>query len=175
MNKGLIHVYYGDGKGKTTASIGLTIRAAGCGLRVVLLQFLKGRNVSEIESLKMLPNITILRNHKDLGFYNTMDDQVKREITQIHNENLERAVEIIKSNQCDMLVMDEIIDAYDHQLVNRKMVEDLIINKKPELEIVLTGHNPNPFFLEHADYITEMKKIKHPYDKKIVARKGIEY
>lgn len=174
MKKGLIHVYCGDGKGKTTASVGLAVRAAGSGMQVVLLQFLKGRHVSELYSLKLLPNITVIRNDKDFCFYNTMKEQDKEDITKLHNENLKKAVNLVKEGRCDMLILDEITAAYKYQLVDRAEIDNLILNKKTELELVLTGREPVPLFLEKADYVSEVKKIKHPYDKNIKARKGIE-
>ncbi|QHQ61261.1 cob(I)yrinic acid a,c-diamide adenosyltransferase [Anaerocolumna sedimenticola] len=174
MNQGLIHVYCGDGKGKTTAAIGLAIRAAGSGMRVVLLQFLKGRLVSELESLKLIPGITVIRNDKDFGFYHTMSSQDKMDITAYHNENLRKALDMVEDNSCDLLILDEIMAAYKYQLVDCQVIDNLLQNKKKELELVLTGRDPAPLFLEKADYISEIKKIKHPYDKNITARKGIE-
>ncbi|MGB8451799.1 MAG: cob(I)yrinic acid a,c-diamide adenosyltransferase [Anaerocolumna sp.] len=174
MNKGLIHVYCGEGKGKTTAAIGLAVRAAGSGMKVVLLQFLKGRMVSELKSLELLPGITVIRNKIDYGFYNKMTDQDKKEITKLHNENLTRALNLVKEGQCDMLILDEITAAYKYHLIDRTEVDNLIVNKKAELELILTGREPDPLFLDRADYVSEIKKIKHPYDQNITARKGIE-
>lgn len=172
--EGLIHVYCGDGKGKTTASMGLALRAAGSGMKVVFLQFLKGRVVSELSTLSQISGITVLRNNKDYGFYNTMNDETKSLITNNHNENLSKALELINQNQCDMLIMDELTATYDYKLIDTKVIDNLIINKKPALELIITGRNPNSLFLEYADYVSEIKKIKHPYDRGIMARKGIE-
>lgn len=174
MKNGLIHVYCGDGKGKTTAAIGLAVRGAGSGMKVVLLQFLKGRPVSELAGLAMIPGIKVIRNCKDFGFYNTMTEQEKESITLLHNENLQTALDLVAKDKCDMLILDEIAAAYHYGLVDRAAVENLLRNKKPELELVLTGRNPDPLFLEKADYVSEIKKIKHPYDQNIGARKGIE-
>lgn len=174
MKKGLIHVYCGDGKGKTTSAIGLAVRGAGSGMQVVLLQFLKGRPVSELESLKQIPGITVIRNNKDYGFYNTMTQQDKKDITGLHNENLNRALNFVKNDKCDMLILDEITAAYNYGLVDCSVIDDLLYHKKTELELVLTGRNPDSKFMDMADYISEIKKIKHPYDKNILARKGIE-
>ncbi len=174
MRQGLIHVYCGDGKGKTTAAIGLAVRAAGSGMQVVLLQFLKGRLVSELDSLALIPGIKVIRNNKDYGFFNNMADQEKEAITVLHNENLQKAVNLVKEGECDLLILDEITAAYKYRLIDREVIDDLIRNKIPELELVLTGRDPDPLFLEKADYISEIKKIKHPYDKNITARKGIE-
>jgi cob(I)alamin adenosyltransferase len=174
MIKGLIHVYCGDGKGKTTAAMGLALRAAGSGMKVVFLQFLKGRNVSELNTLTLIPGISVLRNSIDYGFYNTMDDQVKLDITKFHNDNLITAINLINENHCDMLILDELTATYEYGLIDKNVVENLIRNKPTELELVITGRNPDNLFIEYADYISEIKKIKHPYDKGIVARKGIE-
>lgn len=175
MSRGLIHVYCGEGKGKTSAAVGLAVRAAGSGMKVVLLQFLKGRIVSELRTLALIPNITVIRNNVDYGFYNTMSLQDKEEIAILHNENLNKALSMVKDGFCDMLILDEVTAAYNYGLVNQDVVKDLIINKKEELELVLTGCDPAPLFLEYADYVSEIKKIKHPYDQKIGARKGIEF
>jgi cob(I)alamin adenosyltransferase len=174
MSKGLIHVYCGDGKGKTTAAIGLAVRAAGSGMQVVMLQFLKGRLVSELNGLAQVSGITVIRNKKDYSFYNTMGQQDKNDIAVLHNENLAAALKLVQEGQCDLLILDEITAAYNYGLVEQGVIDELIINKKPELELVLTGRDPAALFLEYADYVSEIKKIKHPYDHKITARKGIE-
>lgn len=174
MTKGLIHIYCGDGKGKTTAALGLALRAAGSGMKVVILQFLKGRPVNELESLKLIPGITVFRNSKDFGFFNTMTDQDKADITKMHNENLKKALDMVEKETCGLLILDEIIPAYNHGLVDKGLIDNLVENKSEELELVLTGRDPAPLFLEKADYVSEIKKIKHPYDNNIGARKGIE-
>ncbi len=174
MNKGLIHVYCGDGKGKTTAAIGLAVRAAGSGMKVVILQFLKGRRVSELNSLKLIPGITILRNEKDLGFFNAMTEEDKLQAMSYHNENLQKVLQLVENMECDMLILDEICAAYRLGMVDKQIINQLIINKREALELVLTGREPDELFLKYADYVSEIKKIKHPYDKKINARVGIE-
>lgn len=171
---GLIHVYCGDGKGKTTAAIGLAIRASGNGMKVLIIQFLKGKKVSELEILQRIPNITVLRNDKDYGFYNSMTKEEKIEATKLHNENLYRGLELVETGNCDVLILDEVVSAYNLNLIDKEAVNQLITEKKPELELVLTGRNPDPLFVEKADYVSEIKKIKHPYDRNISARKGIE-
>lgn len=174
MNKGLIHVYCGDGKGKTTAAIGLAVRAAGSGMKVVILQFLKGRMVSELNSLKLIPGITILRNEEDLGFFNAMSVEDKEKAMSYHNENLKKVFQMVEDRECDLVILDEICAAYRLGMVDKEIINQLIINKREDLELVLTGREPDELFLEYADYVSEIKKIKHPYDKKINARVGIE-
>lgn len=174
MNKGLIHVYCGDGKGKTTAALGLAVRAAGSGMKVVILQFLKGKLVSELNSLKLIPGITMLRNEEDLGFFKAMSEEDKQKARSYHNNNLENVLQMVENGECDLLILDEICAAYRLGMVDRERIDQLIINKRDDLELVLTGREPDELFLEYADYVSEIKKIKHPYDKKINARVGIE-
>lgn len=175
MNKGLIHVYCGDGKGKTTAAVGLSIRAAGSGMKVVFLQFLKARESGEIKVLRKTENIIVIRNDRDYGFFNKMSDKDKEEITALHNENLMVALKYVEDNSCDLLVLDEACAAYNHGLLNRVTLDKLVKEKPESLELVLTGRDPAPQFLEYADYVSEIRKCKHPFDKNIGARKGIEY
>lgn len=175
MSTGLIHVYCGDGKGKTTAAAGLSIRAAGSGMKVVFVQFLKAMESGEINILKSIDNITVIRNERDYGFFKRMTEEDKLAVTQLHNENLRRALELVERNHCGMLVLDEVCAAYNYSLLDKELVEKLITEKEDSLELVLTGRDPAPIFLEYADYVSEIRKIKHPYDRKITARKGIEY
>lgn len=174
MKKGLIHVYCGDGKGKTTAAMGLAIRAAGSGMKVVILQFLKGSMVSELNSLKLIPQITVLRNHRDLGFFHTMSEEDKEEAKSYHNDNLKKALRIVQDKKCDLLILDEICATYNLGLIDKTLIDQLIMHKPEDLELVLTGRDPDELFLKYADYVSEIQKIKHPYDKKIGARLGIE-
>ncbi len=173
--KGLIHVYTGEGKGKTTASLGLTIRAAGCGKKVVFTQFFKGSKSGELISLEKLSNVTVLRLNAPHGFYKNMNDEEKVIVKNEHNVILSKALEIVKSGECDLLVFDEAISAYNRNMLDREKIDDLLNNKPEELELVLTGRDAPDSFLEAADYVTEMKKIKHPFDKGIPARKGVEF
>lgn len=174
MNRGLIHLYTGEGKGKTTAALGLALRACGAGKKIVVLQFMKGRDTSEVTSLARLPYVILLRNKTDMGFWlhMTADERALRRSE--HNNNLQSAINIIKSGNCDLLILDEAMSAYNHDAVDKGILEKLINEKPYELELVLTGRDPAPIFIEKADYITEMKKIKHPIDKGITARVGIE-
>lgn len=173
--KGLVHIYCGDGKGKTTASLGLAIRAAGSGMKVVFAQFLKGSDTSELESLKRIEGITVLRNPIDYGFYNRMTEDDKVAIKKLHNDTLTKAIKAVNDGECDLLILDEIIATYNYSLVDTNLVDELLSNKPDNLELVLTGRDPAPHFLEAADYVSEIKKVKHPFDQKIGARVGIEY
>lgn len=175
MQKGLIHVYCGDGKGKTTAAAGLALRACGCGRRVLFVQFMKGNDSGEISAMEQTREIEILRNSKNYGFYKAMTDEDKINITQEHNEILEKTVQKIKSGEYGMLILDEITYPYNLNLIDRRMVEKLIKEKPFSLELIMTGREPNSLLLQAADYITEMKCIRHPYEKGIQARRGVEY
>lgn len=172
---GMIHVYCGDGKGKTTCALGLAVRAAGAGMNVVVVQFLKGSYTSELESLSQIHRIKVLRNSRDYGFVNNMTPKQLSKVIDEHNKNLDSALNLVKQGKCQMLVLDELTYVYDMNLVDKDKIKNLIENNENDVEIVVTGRNPNELFLNNADYVTEMKKIKHPYEKGVPARKGIEY
>jgi len=173
---GLIHVYFGDGKGKTTAALGLAIRAAGCGQSVVIIQFLKDWKSGELKSLALLPNITVLRGKASGGtFVFEMSVEQKAETKDIHDDNLKNALEMQRNGQCDLLVLDEALDAYSLGLLDDGLFEGLLDNKPEMLELVITGHSADANIIERADYVTEMAKRKHPYDLGVTARRGIEF
>lgn len=175
MEQKLVHVYHGDGKGKTTAAIGLAIRAAGNGNRVIFSQFMKGQQTGELEILKSLENIEVYRSDRDFPFYSQMNDKQKRELTDIHNGILESISKAAQAGEVDMVIMDEITYPYAWNLIDRQMLCSFIERNKGRVEIILTGRNPDQFMIDQADYITEMKCVRHPYEKGIGARKGIEY
>lgn len=172
---GLIHCCCGDGKGKTTSALGLALRFAGAGGRVYIVQFLKGAESGELKILDQLDGITVLRNEKDLGFVFQMTEEQKAQCRKMHNENLDKALASVRSGQCGMLILDELTYAYDMDLIDKKLIEELIIQKPEPLELIITGRDPAPLFTDNADYISEIKAVKHPFDKGIPARRGIEY
>ncbi|MCR4901550.1 MAG: cob(I)yrinic acid a,c-diamide adenosyltransferase [Butyrivibrio sp.] len=172
---GLVHLYTGDGKGKTTAAIGLAIRAAGSGKKVVFTQFMKGQDTSELRSLSLIDNIKVIRNKENLGWFKKGDPELAMAFTGLHNETLDKIKKLIETHECDVLIMDEITYPYNYSIIDKNALEKLIVEKPKYLEIILTGRNADSFFTENSDYITEMKKIKHPYDKGIMAREGIEF
>ena len=171
----MIHLYYGDGKGKTTSAIGLCIRACGAGKRVIFLQFMKGNETSELAAMKQLSGIRILRSAKDYGFYKQMTEEEKQALKMEHDKNLLLAREAVCQGQCNLLVLDEVTYAFLWELVDRTVLMDFLRDYGDKTEIVLTGRNPDKFFLEQADYITNMKCERHPFERGIPARKGIEY
>ncbi|MCL2200556.1 MAG: cob(I)yrinic acid a,c-diamide adenosyltransferase [Oscillospiraceae bacterium] len=174
--RGLTHIYYGNGKGKTTAALGLAMRASGCGKKVVIVQFLKDWKCGEQESLALLQNITVFGNKASGGgFVKDMTAEGKLALTANHNDNLKAARNLVEQGGCDLLILDEAIDAYQLGVLDAALFEDILENKPEQLELIITGHMPDEKLLEHADYVTQMLKHKHPYDKGIMARRGIEF
>jgi len=171
----MIHVYHGDGKGKTTAAIGLSIRAAGCGKRVVFAQFLKGGDSSELAILLQIKNIEVCRNEKDFGFLFQMSEEEKAKVKIMHNQTLCHVIELVKEKKVDMVVLDEITYPYEDKLLDCNLLEHFIETLSTDVELVLTGRNPSNFFLDKADYITNMTCVRHPFEKNQPARKGIEF
>ena len=171
--KGLLHIYCGKGKGKTTAAVGLSVRAAGAGKSVLFVQFFKNGMSSELEMLKLLPKVKTLTNQKPVNFFLKMNDEQKREASEIYSELLDNALSM--AEDYDVLVLDEIISTCHYGIVDEAKLRSFIENRPEEMEVILTGRNPSEKLMELADYITEMTKIKHPYDKDIPARKGIEF
>lgn len=171
---GLTHLYHGNGKGKTTAALGLTIRALGSGFRVVFVQFLKNQTTGELTVLDDLAKVTVLRGKEGSGFSFTMTDEEKEKTKQLHSDNLKAAIELAVSGACDMLVLDEAVGAYNRDLIDKTLLEEFVRSKPADLELVLTGRNPSQWMIDCADYVSEIKKVKHPYDKGIPARTGIE-
>lgn len=171
---GLIHIYCGDGKGKTTAAVGLSVRAAGAGKRVLFTQFFKDGSSSEIKILEQLPQVRtdICKTH--YGFYKRMDEtercQARRDYTALLEDALEKARDF-----AGLLVLDEVISACNHGMVPEDRLLAFLERKPKDLEVVLTGRSPSQALLALADYVTEMKKEKHPYDWGVPARKGIEF
>ena len=173
LKHGLIHVYTGNGKGKTTAAFGLALRAAGRGLKVFILQFMKGRNYGEVKAVKLLkPYITI----KQTGLCTFVDkNNPSKEDIRMAKEGLKIASKAIKDGKYDMVILDEINCAVDFKLLDLKKVVEMIEKKPPCVELVLTGRNAHEKVVEKADLVTEMREIKHYYrNLKIEARKGIE-
>jgi cob(I)alamin adenosyltransferase len=173
MKDGLIHVYIGNGKGKTTASLGLSLRAAGRDKTVVFAQFLKTGTTGELASLEKL-GIPVIRSTVKLGFTHRMDAQAKVLCGEEQRRILDRVLEALAAGEVDLLVLDEVIDAVNAGMLDEGEFRSLVENKAPELELVLTGRQPPGWLIEKADYVSEIKKIKHPFDRGISARTGIE-
>ena len=171
---GLIHIYTGDGKGKTTAALGLILRASGRGLKVVLGQFLKGRETGELRTLSLLPGVTVFRGKPLTKFSFQMNEQEKADVLQSHNAFIQELALHCQKEDIDMLVLDEVIGACRTRLLDESLLIEFLKHKPEHLEVVMTGRNPSPELLELADYVSEICKRKHPFDKGIPAREGIE-
>lgn len=174
MNTGLIHIYCGDGKGKTTAAVGLAVRCAGRGGRILFAQFLKTRETGELAILNKLESIAVRRNTgiSKFTFQMTPDelDTARHQQTAL----LHAVIEQCRQEQPDMLVLDEILPACSLGLASEEDVISFLRTKPDSLEVVLTGRNPSKRLLDMADYVSEICKRRHPYDKGIPARIGIE-
>ncbi len=173
MEKGLIQVYTGNGKGKTTAALGLALRAVGHGLKVLIVQFMKGeRGYGELESAKNLsPYLTIKSMGRD-AFVSKSDPNP--EDTLWAQKGLQLARDAIGSREYDIIILDEINMAIDYGLIPLSDLLHLLDSKPDTVELVLTGRNARPEVMEKADLVTEMVERKHYYKKGVKARKGIE-
>lgn len=171
---GLMHIYCGDGKGKTTAAAGLALRALGNGLRVLVVQCLKEGESGEMRALKALGNVDVLALRGDFGFYFSMTEAQKEQCREQHDRNLEEAIARCRAGEVDLLVLDEMNCAFELDLVDRALLLDFLDNRPAHVEIVLTGRNPAGELLRRADYVSEIHKVKHPYDAGRGARAGIE-
>lgn len=167
----MIHLYCGNGKGKTTAAMGLTLRAAGRGERVVIAQFLKGADSGERYALAKLPQVELLPLPEQVKFTFQMDEQERLEASRRCRALLDEARE--RAKDCFLLVLDEACAAVNSGLLPLEELLDCLDNLT--CEIVLTGRDPAPQLLERADYITQMEPLRHPYQRGITARKGIEW
>lgn len=176
LKKGYVQVYTGNGKGKTTAAVGLAVRAAGNGLKVYMVQFLKSMSTGELHSVvKLEPYFKIFRFEKKRGFFWTLNEEEKRELKEEVQHAYRFCLEALRENKCDLLIMDEIMGALSNELVSKEQLLELIDLKPENIELILTGRDVPVEIAERADLVTEMREIKHYYTKGISPRKGIEY
>ncbi|CAI9831711.1 Cob(I)alamin adenosyltransferase (CobO, btuR) [Nitrosopumilaceae archaeon] len=176
MGDGLLIVYTGGGKGKTTAALGLALRAAGYGRRICMVQFIKGSwHSGEIDSHKrLMPEFEIVRGGE--GFVGIIDDKSPREDHErAARATLEEAASRIRSGKYDVVILDEINYAAQMGLVSVQDVLDLAGQRRPGTDLVLTGNHAAPEVVEAADLVTEMREVKHPFQRGIPARKGIDF
>ena len=168
----MIHLYCGDGKGKTTAAVGLAVRAAGSGMRVLFVQFFKSGKSSEVTALEKLGIVTA---HPGVhyGRYKSLDEERKAEVRDNYGELLNDV--IAHAAEYDLIVLDEAVSTYGYAMIDREQLMEFLRQEGSRREIVLTGRDPLPELTDAADYVTEMKKVKHPFDGGIAARQGIEY
>jgi len=173
LEKGLVQVYTGSGKGKTSAAFGAALRAIGRGMKVYIIQFIKGGfDYGELYSVKSLPNLKLTAFGR--GRFITESQPLKEDV-QLARDGLELAQKVVKSGEYDMVVLDEINVALHLKMISVDDVIQLIRNRPQHVELILTGRNAPAQIVEVADLVTEMKEIKHPYADGVPPRKGIEY
>ena len=169
--KGYVQVYTGDGKGKTTAALGLALRAAGAGLDIFIAQFVKGMKYSELDSIERFSDLITLKQYGRGCFIK--NGPVPEDI-QAAVSGLEEVRKIISSGRHQLVILDEANIAIRYNLFTVKDILELIDSKPEHVELVITGRNAHPDLIERADLVTEMKEIKHYYTKGVIAREGIE-
>lgn len=175
MELGLIHIYCGDGKGKTTAAMGLGMRAAGRNKKVLLTQFLKSNKTGELNSIEKLSEFFhVVKGVPAKKFVWNMNEEEKLEVKKEHTNRFREVTKKAIEEEYDLLILDEIIATINRDFIMLSEVIDFLKNKPTGLEVVMTGRNPKEELIELADYVSEIKAIKHPYNKGIKSRVGIE-
>jgi len=170
---GLIHLYCGDGKGKTTAAVGLAVRMSGAGKTVLFGQFFKTGGSSELRALEQLPGIKVLSCDTIPGRYSRLTEEQRQQVTVDYRAYLEQL--LAEAPAYDLLVLDEAVSACNRGILEEATLLDFLAHKPEDLEVVLTGRDPSAALQQLADYLTEMKKHKHPYDQGVKARRGVEF
>lgn len=170
---GRIHIYYGEGKGKTSAALGLALRAAGAGLEVLFYQFLKDNSAHERPLLEALPHITCLPGRERVRFFGQLNGEQQKEVSHYYNKAFNEIVKFCPN--FDVLILDEVLDLIPLQIIGEAKLFSFLEHKPRGLEVVLTGHAVSEAVIAHGDYVTRLEKVAHPYDKGRPARAGIEY
>ena len=173
--RGCVHIYCGDGKGKTSSAVGLAVRASGRGKKVLIVRFLKTEDSGEVEVLRKIPGITVTPCDRTFGFVFRMNEEQKREAGAYFQSRFENAVKTAVEDGVDLLVLDEILASCNYGLVREDDVAEFLRNRPAEMEVVLTGRDPSDRLIALADYVSEIKMVKHPYTQGIGGREGIEY
>ncbi|MBU5487624.1 cob(I)yrinic acid a,c-diamide adenosyltransferase [Clostridium sp. MSJ-8] len=171
---GLIHIYCGDGKGKTTASIGIAIRGISCNYNVLFCQFLKSGESSEIKILKKYPNCNVEIGEGLRGFVYDLSKEELQKVKKNNDKTFDKIIELCNNGKCDILILDEIMSTINLELIDYNKVLNFLKNKPTNIEVIMTGRDPKDELIELADYVSEIKKIKHPFDKGVYARNGID-
>lgn len=171
---GYIHVYCGNGKGKTTTGMGLCTRAAGYGYKVLIYQFMKDNSTSERKILEKDENITFVDGLPQEKFSFQMTEEEKLERKKYYEQQFVLLTQKAECEAYDILFMDELIYTIRAGLFEEKMLLDYLKKKPENLEVILTGQEPGEELIELADYVSEIKKVKHPFDRGLAARPGIE-
>lgn len=173
MENGMVHIYCGDGKGKTSAAVGLAARAAGAGLTVLFAQFLKTGDSAELTALSRAGGIDVTLPARSFDFVWTLSEEEKAQMHEVYAAFWRDLA--TRAERYDVLMADELLDAINLGLVDRQEVLAWLEGRPAGLEVVLTGRDPAPELVELADYVSEVRKVKHPFDRGVAARRGIEY
>ena len=171
---GLIHIYSGDGKGKTTAGMGLCVRAAGAGYRVLICQFMKDGSSSERRAMEQIPGITFVSAREKVSFSFRMSEEEKRAEREFCHRLLEDTVKRASAEHYDVLFLDEVLYAVRSGFLEESELVSFLEHKPDDLEVILTGRDPGRRVLELCNYHSEICKRKHPFDRQQGARDGIE-
>jgi cob(I)alamin adenosyltransferase len=171
--KGYIHVYTGNGKGKTSAALGLALRAAGHGLKTYFGQFLKGQDYGELSAIQKLSSLITIEQFGRKGFIHVTENPDIEDIERAR-QGLRKCTKMMMSQKYQIIVLDEINVAVHFNLFAEKDILDFLDKKPEDIEVILTGRYAPKSFIKRADLVTEMKEIKHYYKRGIQARKGIE-
>ena len=176
IRKGLIIIHTGPGKGKTTAALGTALRAVGQGLKVLMVQFIKGSwHYGELDSAKLLGDERLKIVPMGRGFVKVGAEKPDPEDVRLAEEAWKFASSEILGGSYEMVILDEINYAISYRMLAPETVMDILKRKPEMLHVILTGRNAHPSLVEMADLVTEMREVKHPYQKGILAQKGIEY
>ena len=176
LKKGYVQVYTGNGKGKTTAAVGLGVRAVGDSMKVFMVQFLKSGETGELKSTKQFGDaFQIFRFEKKRRFVWTLTEEEKEEVKKEIKLAYNFALEVLHQNKCDILILDEIMGVLGNKFLSTEDVLNLIDEKPENMELILTGRNVPKEIIEKVDLVTEMKDIKHYFEAGVPAREGIEY
>lgn len=175
MEIGLIHIYCGNGKGKTTAAMGLGMRCAGRENKVLLTQFLKDNNTGELASIEKLSEyFHVVKGAPMKDWFNCLDKEGQEEVIKEHRDRFEGVTKKAVDENYDLLILDETMAALNYGILELDKILDFLKNKPKTLEVVLTGRNPVQELIDVANYVSEIKQIKHPFEEGIPSRIGIE-
>lgn len=172
---GLVHIYCGDGKGKTSAAVGLAVRFAGSGGKVLFYQFMKPESSGERRMLQQLSDITVLSGYQVSKFSFQMNESEKAEAAVGYQKQFSEIIQMVQNEAYGLLVLDEIMSCISCGFLDIEAVLHFLECRPQSLEVVMTGRNPDARLIACADYVSEIQKVKHPFDAGITARSGIEF
>lgn len=173
IGRGYVQIYTGDGKGKTTAALGIALRASGCGLKTCIVQFMKGQHYSELDAVKKLNGLVTIEQFGHPTFCRITDPPDPEDVKRARAA-MSRLKELLESRACDILIADEIVTAMKFGFISEGDVLGLMRTKPDGLELILTGRGATQKLIDAADLVTEMTEVKHYYQKGVQARCGIE-